>query len=698
MREQNERTEKILVVAAGNELFNLVKQACGETFGVIQAANQQQGLDLARKELPGIIILGYLEPPGSAFQLHRKLQEGWITRNVPLLLVDLNLQSPSKRVITREEGMQIEADEYIALAGGEQGAVQQLAEPLARLSDKLQNRLRERVNRLKEAIQNPGVFAVTWEQIPGRGAFEMQQEELIENAQWAARKGRIHAMSVTDNPGGNPAISTEILCAEIKKLGIEPLVHMAFRDKNRNECESLLYGLAALGVRNVLCLTGDFPATSGFNTRPKAVFDLDSVQGVQLIAKMNQGMEHENLGKKSLLAPTDFFPGCAVSPFKSFESELMGQYFKLKKKIEAGAKFIITQVGYDARKMHEVIQWLKVNNYDVPVLANIYVLPYGAARVMNSGEIPGCVVTDELLAKLDAERSAKDKGRQARLDRAAKTYAIAKGMGYAGAHIGGHGISYDQVEYIVDKGEEFARNWQDYVHEFNFPQKDGFYLFQSDPKIGLNTTILSFRIEKATHPWFYLFSRMAHATIFNPDSIVFKSFHPIATWIDSTHGLKHVFSDFEHQAKVTLFDCENCGDCGLFDVAFLCPISQCPKNQRNGPCGGSLNGWCEVFPNERQCIWVRAYDRLKGHHEEDAIAENTVPPNDWALQHESSWLNFYLGRDHSAKRLGIKPPEPKKKKSSKKGSGAATSTPRDPAAAPAKPALKSQAEKAGSVK
>ena len=274
MSSQNSKTEKILVISSIPELIDLVKEVSGNSFEIILATNQQQGLDMARKEFPEIIILGYIEPTGSAFQLHRKLHEGWITKNIPLLLVDINPQDTSKRVITMEEGLQIEADEYISLTDKTQSAAQQLAEPIARLSEKLHDRLKERVNTLKEAIQNPSVFAITWEQIPGRGAFEMQQEELIENARRAARMGKIHAMSVTDNPGGNPAISTEMLCTEIKKLGIEPLVHIAFRDKNRNECESLLYGLAALDVRNTLMLTGDYPATSGFNSQPKPVFDL----------------------------------------------------------------------------------------------------------------------------------------------------------------------------------------------------------------------------------------------------------------------------------------------------------------------------------------------------------------------------------------------------------------------------------------
>ena len=101
----------------------------------------------------------------------------------------------------------------------------------------------------------------------------------------------------------------------------------------------------------------------------------------------------------------------------------------------------------------------------------------------------------------------------------------------------------------------------------------------------------------------------------------------------------------------------NCGDCALFDVAFVCPMSQCPKNQRNGPCGGSYDGWCEVYPNEKKCVWVQAYERLKAYEEEDSIGEYIVPPCNWKLWETSSWLNFYLGRDHTSKRLGVNPPQ-----------------------------------------
>lgn len=516
-------------------------------------------------------------------------------------------------------------------------------------------------NTFKEAILTPGVFSITWEQIPGRGAFESQQLQVIENARKATNGGKIHAVSIGDNPGGNPAISAFLLCTEIKKFGIEPLVHFALRDKNRNDCESLLYGMSILDVKNLLILTGDYPSNAGFEGKSKPVFDLDSVQGLQLIEAMNHGLQYEVNNKKITLSPSDFFAGAAISPFKQSEPEVMGQYYKLKKKIEAGAQFLITQVGYDMRKLHELLQWLKLNRYKTPVLVNIYVLSYATGRTMNANHIPGCVVTDKLLAKLEEERKSDDKGRSARLDRAAKMYAIAKGMGYNGAHIGGININYEMVEYIIDKGEELSPGWQELVEEFDFPQKDGFYIFQKDEKTGLNSNILTPQTVKATHPPVYTFSRMAHATLFNPSSIVFKALKPVAKSIDASPKIKSALGAFEHINKMILFSCQKCGDCALSDVAFLCPMSQCPKGQRNGPCGGSHEGWCEVHP-EKRCIWVEAYQRLKGQNNEGFDSEYIVPPCNWELEHTSSWLNFYLGRDHTAKRLGIKPPEKKKMK------------------------------------
>jgi len=81
--------------------------------------------------------------------------------------------------------------------------------------------------------------------------------------------------------------------------------------------------------------------------------------------------------------------------------------------------------------------------------------------------------------------------------------------------------------------------------------------------------------------------------------------------------------------------------------------------------GASYLGWCEVHPNTKKCIYVRAYPRLKHYGEEDQLVDHQVPPVDYDLWQSSSWLNFYMGRDHTAKRLGIEPPKPKQPKKQK---------------------------------
>ena len=503
----------------------------------------------------------------------------------------------------------------------------------------------------KKALADPSLFCINWEQVPGRGSYEKQQEEIISNTEKAIACKKIHSIAVTDNPGGNPAISVEFICSEIKKMGIDPLVHFSCRDKNRNEIESLLYGLERNGLRNLLVVTGDFPSPDGFSGTAKPVFDLDPVHLLQLISAMNNGLEYKNLRKMQTLAKTEFIAGVGVSPFKIREAELMGQYYKLKKKIDAGAAYIIPQIGYDMRKLHELIQWLKINDYHVPVMANLYVMSCPTARVLNSGQIPGAVVTDKLLARLEEERKAPDKGVQKRIERAAKMFAISKGLGCAGAHIGGHGLKFERVEEIIDMGEAFAEKWESYLPEFDFPQENGFYLFEKDEKTGLNSDIPAVKAKRPAKTVAYAFSTLAHSLFFDPKSPLFPLCRQEAKIVERFPLFKKMYTWLEHLTKVALFHCQDCGDCALTDTAYLCPMSQCPKGQRNGPCGGSHDGWCEVYPEERQCVWVRAYERLKSEGKEDGIGENLVPPCDWQLWQTSSWLNFYGGRDHTGKKL-----------------------------------------------
>jgi methylenetetrahydrofolate reductase (NADPH) len=515
-------------------------------------------------------------------------------------------------------------------------------------------------NFFKEALLDKNGFCVTWEQIPGRGAAKGRQDVLA-NAAKAAADGLVKAISITDNPSGNPAYAAVMLGPEIKRLGIEPLVHFTLRDKNRNEVESLLYGLAGAEVRSLLVMSGDYPSTAAFGGCAEPVFDLDPVHVLQFIEQMNTGLEYESMGQPVKLPPTDFFAGVAVSPFKKLESEVMCQYFKLEKKIRAGARFIIGQVGYDARKAQELILWLKLGGHGVPALANIYVLSYPAACLMHDNKIPGCVVTDELLKQLEDERKLPDKGKEARLSRAAKMYAVAKGMGYRGSHIGGHGLTYENVKSIVAVGEGLYPRWRELVSEFDYPQPGGFYLFNKDRDTGLNSEELNPALSRGKKSATYNFSRMVHNSLLEPKHPLFPMYQKLAGAIDKSGGLKRLSMFLEHFNKSLLYDCQACGDCALVDTGYLCPVSQCPKDERVGPCGGSFEGWCEHYPGERQCVWVRAYDRLKAYGKLDTLRTYTPPPRDWSLNRTSAWLNFYLGRDHTARRTGLKAPVKKGK-------------------------------------
>ena len=360
-------------------------------------------------------------------------------------------------------------------------------------------------------------------------------------------------------------------------------------------------------------------------------------------------------GEVEKLAPAHFCSGAVVNPFKWTEGEVMTQYFKLRKKVFAGAKFIINQVGYDARKLQELMWWMQDNSLDVPAIANIYILNYGIGRTMNAGRIPGCDVTDELLEVLAAEKDAPDKGKVLRLERAAKMVAIAKGLGYAGVHIGGLNTDAASVSYILDCADELAGCWEQLVGELSFGRQGAFYYYRKDEATGLNlreeAPRTDFHSEKAIRGNYRL-SRRFHHLVFMPHKGFNSAFMGTMRSKDEKKGRlrKH---GFEHISKVVLYDCMDCGDCGLYACAYTCPMMKCPKCQRNGPCGGSYDGWCEVYPHERYCIWYMAYHRANRYGELERMESFITPPIDWSLRGTSAWSNYTHRRDNAAHRTPI---------------------------------------------
>ena len=108
----------------------------------------------------------------------------------------------------------------------------------------------------------------------------------------------------------------------------------------------------------------------------------------------------------------------------------------------------------------------------------------------------------------------------------------------------------------------------------------------------------------------------------------------------------------EHAAKEWMYGCQDCGDCSLPDAAYLCPRASCSKTARNGQCGGSLDGRCEL--EDKDCLRARAYDRLEHYGESEAMLEGPAVFANAALAGTSAWANTFLDRDHH----GADAPEP----------------------------------------
>jgi len=501
-------------------------------------------------------------------------------------------------------------------------------------------------NPFKEALLGKKDFVFTLELVPGRGSRGKTQEDVLSLAEKAAQGRLIQALSITDNAGGHPALFPNTLGREICRLGLNPIIHFTCKDKNRNQIESILYALDRIEIQNLLVMTGDFPLY-GFEGKAKPVYDLDSVQLLRLIGLMNAGrcLDEKAPGGGKECPPTQFFKGVAVSPFKKPEGEVFTQYFKLHKKLKMGADFVITQVGFDARKFDELLKFMAREFPAIPVLGNVYILNRAVARVMNRGDVPGCVVTDEFCRLIEKEAEASDKGKAARLLRAAKLIAVLKGLGFNGVHIGGPNLKYEDVEYVVEKSKELSANWEEWVREFNFPQKGGFYLFQGDPRTGLNARGPNELSPSPRKKIGYRLMRLMHHFLFLPGAPLYKAAHKFFYWTDGTKAELPI-TEVEYFLKFLTSRCRRCGDCTLAEMAFLCPQSQCAKFLFNGQCGGSMEGWCEVFPGKKKCIYVRAYDRLKSFGEEKSLQEGYLPPRNWALDQKSSWANYFLGRDH----------------------------------------------------
>jgi len=495
-----------------------------------------------------------------------------------------------------------------------------------------------------------GAELVSTRGIPAPG----EQHKLIDLGKALAQDPRIDWLSITDNPGGNPMLPPDWIAGMLAGQSVPVAIHLTCKDLNRNGLESAAWRYALEGFDNLLALTGDYPIT-GYGGLARPVFDLDSVSLIAMLKAMNDGLEVQRPGGKTEKFPqTKFFIGCAVSPFKRQERELMPQYFKLARKIHCGAEWVISQLGYDMRKFYEIklfMQWAQVQ---APVIGNVYVLNKTVAGLFNKNKIPGCVVSDKLFALIEKYAAGPDKGRSFFNELAAKQLAVFKGLGFAGGYLGGLGKA-ESFGKIIELAQSYSENdWKEFAKEIQYPKPDEFYLFEADPATGLgDITQLNREYRKALEnpaPLGYRLTRKIHEKFFVAGEGFYPAMQKIYTQLEKNGDnlASRALHSIERVSKEMAFGCKDCGDCSLPDTAYLCPRKACSKTGRNGPCGGSAEGRCEL--DDKDCLWARAYDRLKAYGETEQMLTGPAVFYNASLEGTSAWANTYRNRDHHAKK------------------------------------------------
>ena len=271
------------------------------------------------------------------------------------------------------------------------------------------------------------------------------------------------------------------------------------------------------------------------------------------------------------------------------------------------------------------------------------------------------------------EAEGKDGGLRARLERAARTVAVLQGLGYAGAYIGGTHDA-DHVAWIIRRARELGPRWEALAEELRYGVEGGFYLYgrrrpggrpaaratsgaRLHHRAGVHRRDLRWarpgaRFETPRGPDRRGGALAAldrprarrHGTALSGDP---RHRAPAGRWPAWRPGPTVALPSpapsraIELAVKRPLFGCQACGNCVLGHLEYVCPET-CPKHLRNGPCGGTLFGQCEVV--DQPCVWVGVHARAgAAGRERDLLTY--VPPPDRALQGTSSWINYLLDRD-----------------------------------------------------
>jgi methylenetetrahydrofolate reductase (NADPH) len=295
-------------------------------------------------------------------------------------------------------------------------------------------------------------------------------------------------------------------------------------------------------------------------------------------------------------------------------------------------------------KSEELIRVTGQLDIKIPIVANVFVPSLPVARSMARGLVPGIVFPPELLRIMETE--AKQGDSESRLERAARLLYTLRSQGYAGVHLGGSGLDFAAVRHIMDRAEALEEKGQHLTGTNDYRVATVWYFYKNDDDRQANL------LHPGRHRGAYRLQHLIHNLLFRTTNTSSRLFGRFCLLFDKSTTGRRFFTWLEQSIKRLLFSCRMCGDCTLPSSTYLCPQSGCPKNLLNGPCGGSREERCEVYP-DRRCFWCNVYDRLDpADRLEDLGSLEYMVPKEWQLDQSSSWLNFFraqLGKRYNKK-------------------------------------------------
>ncbi|MCT7974206.1 methylenetetrahydrofolate reductase [Laspinema olomoucense] len=243
------------------------------------------------------------------------------------------------------------------------------------------------LSRFRQAVRD-GEFLMTAEVMPPKGGNPAHMIKMANGL-----KGRVHAVNVTDGSRAVLRMSSLAASTILLQQGIEPIYQIACRDRNSIGLQADLLGANALGIQNVLALTGD-PVKAGDHPTAKSVFDMESVRLLKAIAKLNQGFD---INDKPLSdTPTDLFAGAAVDPQSKSWSGLKSRF---EKKLAAGAEFFQSQLVCDFDKLDQFMNEI-AQGCGKPILVGIFLLKSAKNAEFINRCVPGVDIPQHIIDRL----------------------------------------------------------------------------------------------------------------------------------------------------------------------------------------------------------------------------------------------------------------------------------------------------------